>query len=350
MRFKADLRHPQQFARLIASLSPLGKIATLKLKPDAVHLICMADGTKSGVQVWSQIQNSSLFDLDSLRLDSNHHNEIYLEVSLDALSRALRELPASRSNSRKRAGPDRKAPAKARTPSSPSASSRRCVPVPFLLGGRREVELLSPFVGQSRFGKKVEIVQDVAVRVKKAADIEQLTEPLCPAPEVIISLPDLQQLRTVVERLKTVSPFVTIRANNQGLLKFRAEADEANVETEWRNLKRPQSGADDIVAEIEDPSHLFKVTVEAKSLLKFLATYQVASSAIACTFVRVLLSLAEPEWILTRTEGMCGEDTGLCSDHCAIFYVYIGQSKDRVEGGVLTFFVPAVKLDGDDDV
>ena len=108
--------------------------------------------------------------------------------------------------------------------------------------------------------------------------------------------------------------------------------------------------APDIVAEIEDPSHLFKVTVEAKSLLKFLATYQVASSAIACTFVRVLLSLAEPEWILTRTEGMCGEDTGLCSDHCAIFYVYIGQSKDRVEGGVLTFFVPAVKLDGDDDV
>ncbi|KWU42355.1 Hus1-like protein [Rhodotorula sp. JG-1b] len=95
MRFKADLRHPQQFARLIASLSPLGKIATLKLKPDAVHLICMADGTKSGVQVWSQIQNSSLFDLDSLRLDSNHHNEIYLEVSLDALSRALRSTTAS---------------------------------------------------------------------------------------------------------------------------------------------------------------------------------------------------------------------------------------------------------------
>lgn len=52
MRFKADLRHPTQFARLIASLSPLGKVATLKLKPDAVHLICMSDGTKSGVQVW----------------------------------------------------------------------------------------------------------------------------------------------------------------------------------------------------------------------------------------------------------------------------------------------------------
>lgn len=56
---------------------------------------------------------------------------------------------------------------------------------------------------------------------------------------------------------------------------------------------------------------------------------------------------------------------GLCASHCAIFYVYIGATaKDQQRrarggggagdeddlassGGVLTFFVPAVKLDGD---
>ncbi|GAA5882598.1 hypothetical protein JCM3774_002736 [Rhodotorula dairenensis] len=304
MRFKADLRHPQQFSRLIASLSPLGKIATLKLKPDAVHLICMADGTKAGVQVWRSVLpvvTASLFDLDSLRLDSNHHNEIYLEVSLDALSRALKSTYGATRVTIKLAK---------KGGSGPQGTGEGSYPV------------LSICVeSSSRLGKKVEIVQDVAVRVKKAADLEQLTEPLCPAPEVIISLPDMQGIRTVVERLKAISGYLTIRANNQGVLKIRAEADEANVETEWRNLKRPQSGAEDIVADVNDPSHFFKVTVEAKSLLKFLATYPVASSAIAC----------------------------LCDDHCAIFYVYIGQSKDRVEGGVLTFFVPAVKLDGDDD-
>lgn len=40
---------------------------------------------------------------------------------------------------------------------------------------------------------------------------------------------------------------------------------------------------------------------------------------------------------------------GICEGHCAIFYVYIGDSKDpNTQGGVLTFFVPAVNLDGDD--
>lgn len=40
---------------------------------------------------------------------------------------------------------------------------------------------------------------------------------------------------------------------------------------------------------------------------------------------------------------------GFCSNHCAIFYVYVGESKDKVQGGVLTFYVPAVKIDGDDE-
>lgn len=49
-------------------------------------------------------------------------------------------------------------------------------------------------------------------------------------------------------------------------------------------------------------------------------------------------------WVRVRVRS-----AGLCDAHCAIFYVYIGTSKDSVEGGVLTFFVPAVKLDGDED-
>lgn len=52
MRFKAEISNPPQFSRLITSLAPLSKIATLKLKEDAVHFICMGDGTKSGIQVW----------------------------------------------------------------------------------------------------------------------------------------------------------------------------------------------------------------------------------------------------------------------------------------------------------
>lgn len=51
MRFRADIINQRTFSSLITSLAPLSKIATLKLKADAVHLICAAEGNQ--VQVWS---------------------------------------------------------------------------------------------------------------------------------------------------------------------------------------------------------------------------------------------------------------------------------------------------------
>ncbi|GJN90449.1 hypothetical protein Rhopal_003460-T1 [Rhodotorula paludigena] len=319
MRFKAEISNPPQFSRLITSLAPLSKIATLKLKEDAVHFICMGDGTKSGIQVWRCADCDAIFRAGSLRLESNHMNEIYLEVTTDALAKALRSASGATQVTiklAKKGGVDN------------SGTGEGSYPV-----------LSLAIESSSRLGKRLEITQDVAVRVKKAADIELLKEPLSGnAIQVILLLPPLQLLRTVVERLKTVSPYLTLSANNAGELRIRAEADEANVETEWRGLKKPSMGAEDVAAQHEDPRQFFSVTLEAKSLLKFLASYTVATTSIFC----------------------------LCASHCAIFYVYIGATaKDQQRrarggggagdeddmassGGVLTFFVPAVKLDGDE--
>lgn len=40
---------------------------------------------------------ASIFDTDSFRLESNNNNEIYLEISTDALSRALKSATVSSS-------------------------------------------------------------------------------------------------------------------------------------------------------------------------------------------------------------------------------------------------------------
>ncbi|BGP49782.1 Checkpoint protein hus1 [Rhodotorula kratochvilovae] len=303
MRFKAQVSSPTQFSRLITSLAPLSKTATLKLKRDQVHLICGADSSKSALQVWSVIQVDSIFNPDTLRLDSNHNNEIYLEVSTDILAKALKSATDAIEvviKLAKKGGRDG------------SGTGEGSYPV-----------LSLAIQSASRLGKRVEITQDVPVLVKKAADIDQLKEPLCPPPEVLLYLPPLNLLRTVVERLKTISPYITLSANNVGELRLRAESDDAKVETEWRGLRRPTQGAEDIAAAPADPREFFAATVEAKDLLKFLASYSIASTTIA--------------W------------------HCAIFYVYIGAEKDSQSGGgnggsggVLTFFVPAVKLGGDE--
>ncbi|GAA5833084.1 hypothetical protein JCM11251_006510 [Rhodosporidiobolus azoricus] len=304
MRFRAEISSTSHFTKLITSLAPLGKIATLKLKSDSVHLICRGEGgARGGAQVWSQIAVASIFNLDSFRLESNHQNEIYLEVSTDALARALKSCSGATVATIKLAK---------KGGAGPNGTGKGAYPV-----------LSLAIESSSRLGKRLEITQDVAVKVKKAAEIAELKEPLCPQPDVILLLPDLKLLRTVAERLKTISPYITLTANNRGEFRMRAEADEAKVETEWRGLKKPQGGEDELATseESSDPSHFFSVTLEARSLLKFLASYSIATHTIAC----------------------------LCHSHCAIFYVYIGDSKDQMQGGVLTFFLPAVKLGGDDE-
>ena len=51
MRFKADLKNVSSFSQLLNALVPLSKLAMVKLKPDSVHLICLADGP-GPAQVW----------------------------------------------------------------------------------------------------------------------------------------------------------------------------------------------------------------------------------------------------------------------------------------------------------
>ncbi|GAA5941596.1 hypothetical protein JCM3775_005121 [Rhodotorula graminis] len=304
MRFKADVSNPSQLSRLITSLAPLSKTAILKLKHDQVHLICRAGGTKTSVQVWSVINIDSIFRTDTLRLESNHQNEVYLEVSTDLLAKALKSASGATDvviKLAKKGG------------SGPGGTGEGSYPV------------LSLVVrSSSRLGKRLEITQDVAVKVMKAAEMDQLKEPLCPTPQVALYLPSLHTLRTVVERLKTISSYITISANNAGELRLRAESDDAKVETEWRDLRMPTAGAEGMTDPADDPHEFISVTLEAKDVLKFLASYSVASTTIAC----------------------------FCRAHAAIFYVYVGAERDssgaQGSGGVLTFFVPAVQLGGDD--
>ncbi|KAI5477604.1 HUS1 checkpoint protein [Pseudohyphozyma bogoriensis] len=292
------------FSRLIASLHPLSKHATLKLKHDAVHLICFSDG----VQVWSQIQVSAIFDQSTFRLESNSNNEIYLEVSLDALARALKSSTGATEVTIKLAKKGGTGPA--------GNQGKNARPV-----------LSLAIQSASRHGRMVTITHDVGVRVKKHSEVDAMKEPLCPAPDLFpvgiafqvnILLPPLSSLRTVSERLKTISSSITISANWRGEFRLRAESDDANVQTEWRGLKHPTPPEDEASQDPPSPSAFHSVTVDARSLLKFLGAYTIATTTIAC----------------------------ICEDHCAIFYVYIGDTtKGDVQGGVLTFFVPAASID-----
>ena len=75
------------------------------------------------------------------------------------------------------------------------------------------------------------------------------------------------------------------------------------------------------------------VLVSIKSFLKFLNSYVVSTTTIACQS-----DLHPCRCCLKHAQG-------ICQNHCMILYVYIGEVADA--GGVLTFYIPA-RLSGMD--
>lgn len=87
---------------------------------------------------------------------------------------------------------------------------------------------------QSRLGKRLEITQNVAVKVKKAAEIELLKEPLCPQPEVrnplyiTSALPHLSPVRGETRTAFTVTSLLLTLLSRAGHPPLATLANPAN--------------------------------------------------------------------------------------------------------------------------
>lgn len=127
---------------------------------------------------------------------------------------------------------------------------------------------------------------------------QRVPEPLTAA-QIHIILPALSVIRTVAERMKAIGDTVTISANLRGQFQLRVETDAASVQTEWRGLTIPElrtsvcSGITDLAdastqettaseAAARDPDRLWHVTIDIKSLMRFLGAHVLVSTVIAC--------------------------------------------------------------------
>lgn len=78
---------------------------------------------------------------------------------------------------------------------------------------------------------------------------------------------------------------------------------------------------------------MYGVLISIKSFMKFLNSYVVSSTTVACE---------PPPHVHPRQSD--SRSPGVCQNHCMILYVYIGEVADA--GGVLTFYIPMIVDDG----
>ncbi|KAJ7250888.1 checkpoint protein Hus1/Mec3 [Mycena haematopus] len=293
MRFRAAIENVNTFFRIIQAIEKLQKKCIIKFSEEVMCIICNDEANDGGIQVWSQIKVDSLFT--SYRIQSNASNVITMALSFEALLATLKSASTS------------------------SKSTYETEEIVMKLAKKNDQAVLSfEISGMTRQGRKVRVAHDVKIEVMKPTDVANLKEPMCPEPDVHIILPPLQKLRPIVERLRPMSDFLAVRANNNGRLQLSIRTDTVNVDTEWKNCKntnKASTASQDQEPEPQDPDKLFSVLVSTKSFFKFLNSHVVSTTTIAC----------------------------ICQNYCMILYVYVGDLADA--GGVLTFYIPGQLVD-----
>jgi hypothetical protein len=112
--------------------------------------------------------------------------------------------------------------------------------------------------GLSRNGRQVRVAHDVRTEIMKPQDVQKLSEPMCPEPDVRrmvflryltknaeqvhVLLPQLVRLRAVVERLRTLSDTIAVRANKSGRLELSVKTDSVSTDVVWTGLSNPTMG------------------------------------------------------------------------------------------------------------
>ncbi|KAI9143949.1 checkpoint protein Hus1/Mec3 [Paraphysoderma sedebokerense] len=286
MKLRTTFKNPSFFAKVAQSVEKISKLCALKFTPEKVHFIVKdSDG---GTQVWSHIEADAIFE--NYQIESMNRNVIWLEVSTDYLIRAFRSTQNAHEVSMKLAKKDGKAVM------SLNISS------------------------ESRSGKPVVITQDIPIRVLQKAQIADLKEPAIPTPEIYIMLPSLHSLRTVAERMKSLSSHIILAANMNGELVLRAETDTVNIETRYCDLVHPELDGNQegrSQQRMRDPTEFAEVRVDVKDFIKFVHSYHVNPSNVVC----------------------CIHD-----ELCLVFYVYVGDPnrlEDEDSLAILTYLIPA---------
>ncbi|KAI3626385.1 hypothetical protein CBS9595_001746 [Malassezia furfur] len=166
----------------------------------------------------------------------------------------------------------------------------------------------------SHSGSRLDVTQDILIRILRTSELNLITEPMCPPPDVYITLPPLAEVRAVAEQMRPMSSEVCLAANQQGTFRLAVLDSEVVGDASWSDLEMPRvQGRDTGIGTSSREFH--EVRLSMRALQNVLSSASVAKSTIAC----------------------------LCADYCIVLYVYLTGQPERSANnsvtGVLNFIV-----------
>eukprot|EP01027_Heterolobosea_sp_BB2_P017954 GEZU01025369.1.p2 GENE.GEZU01025369.1~~GEZU01025369.1.p2 ORF type:complete len:144 (+),score=24.17 GEZU01025369.1:40-471(+) len=129
--------------------------------------------------------------------------------------------------------------------------------------------------------KVVNIVQNVPIKLLTYDQVNELREPTVPDPLVQIFLPPLKDLKNFIDRMRSVSDYLTLIANMANTLRLKVETSTATIETYFRNLNNPKTSAREAFR--PDPSVSAEAKLDIKKFSKFLYCHLIQPQNVCCS-------------------------------------------------------------------
>ncbi|KAB0342797.1 hypothetical protein FD754_019723, partial [Muntiacus muntjak] len=262
MKFRAkivDTACLNHFTRVSNMIAKLAKTCTLRISPDKLNFVLSDKVANGGVSMWCELEQENFFSEFQMEGVSAENNEIYLELTSENLSRALKTAQNARTLKIKLTN-----------------KHFPCLTI--------SIELLS-ISNSSRV-----VTHDIPVKVIPRKLWKDLQEPTVPDADVSIYLPVLKTMKSVVEKMKNISNHLVnckilnlqiIEANLNGELNLKIETELVCVTTHFKDLENPplasENGSQD-----RNSEEMAEVHIDIRKLLQFLAGQQVNPTKATC--------------------------------------------------------------------
>ncbi|XP_012284198.1 checkpoint protein HUS1 [Orussus abietinus] len=188
---------------VVNTISRMSKMCVLRLMPNALYFTAVED--RSPV-IWVQLSIKHFFSEYTMAGVSDELNEIYLELDPVMLARSLTSLKIMAKSAKIKL----------------TNKQQPCLTI--------EIELPS-LSTESR-----ECMHDVPVRVIPRREWDRYQTPDIPKFDISIDMPQLKNVRSIVERMKNLSPTLGITADLSGTLVLKVDTDHATVSAHFQGL------------------------------------------------------------------------------------------------------------------
>eukprot|EP00301_Raphidiophrys_heterophryoidea_P026580 c9212_g1_i2.p1 GENE.c9212_g1_i2~~c9212_g1_i2.p1 ORF type:complete len:299 (+),score=54.73 c9212_g1_i2:59-898(+) len=252
MKFRCQIHNPQVFLKVCQALEKVGKIGILHFSQNSLHLINPGE-LNDDVKVWASLIVDEVFR--HYQIESLSDNNIGCHVLYSHLIQALK---------------------------SCQAAEQILVKLT-----KKENQPMLFFQIDHTFPKKMTVTHSVPVQIMSSAQVMELKEPTLPTPEIQVYLPSLKELKTTMERMKSVGEHLVIDCTPLGEMSLNCTTDVVNISTVFRGLEL----AAPCTTPQPLPSHTpSQATIQAQlSLRKFsrvIKSCEVFASQVICCLVR----------------------------------------------------------------